>query len=112
MRQEHYLDAFQHYFKKDIKAWFSPLRIIYSHSLLHNIIYNRTGVNAHLLSHRKYLSNLRFAFNRMRLFYFTEKPTTTLRHGSKTMKKPCFSEKTYLLKHLSKRKKMEKTYTR
>ena len=29
----------------------------------------------------------RFDFNRMRLFYFKDKPTTPLCHGSKTMKK-------------------------
>ena len=37
--------------KGDIKAWFSSVRLIYSHSLLHNIISYRTGVNAHFLSH-------------------------------------------------------------
>ena len=29
----------------------------------------------------------RFVFNRMKLFYFKEKPTTPLRHGGKTTKK-------------------------
>ena len=33
------------------KPWFSPVRLIYSHSLLHNIISNDKGVNAHFLSH-------------------------------------------------------------
>ena len=33
------------------KAWFSPVRLIYSHSLLHNIISNGTNVNAHFLLH-------------------------------------------------------------
>ena len=50
MYQEHSLEVFQHYFKKDTKAWFSSVRLIYSHSLLH-IISNRTGMNAHFLSY-------------------------------------------------------------
>ena len=31
------------------EAWFSPVRLIYSHSLLHHIIFNRTVVNAQSL---------------------------------------------------------------
>ena len=45
MYQQHSLEVFQRYFKKDTKAWFSPVRLIYSHSLLHNIISNRTPVH-------------------------------------------------------------------
>ena len=33
------------------------------------------------------IKSKRFAFNRIRLFYFKEKPTTPLRHGGKSMKK-------------------------
>ena len=51
MYQQHSLETFQHYCKKDTKAWFSPVRLIHSHSLLHNIIPNHTGVNARFLSH-------------------------------------------------------------
>ena len=40
MYQQHSLEVFQRYFKKDTKAWFSPIRLIYSHSLLHSIISN------------------------------------------------------------------------
>ena len=39
MNQKHSLEVFQHYFKKDTKTWFS-VRLIYSHSLLHNVNYN------------------------------------------------------------------------
>ena len=35
----------------------------------------------------------RFVFNRMRLFYFKEKPATPLRHGGKTIKKHMFQWK-------------------
>ena len=62
-----------------------------------------------------------FVFNRVRLFYFKEKPATHLRHGSKNMKKHMFWGKNLfvrrfllewkLLRHLWKRKKMRKTYT-
>ena len=51
--QQHSLEVFQRYFEKDTKAWFSPVRLNYSHSLLHNNISNRLGVNAHSLSHWK-----------------------------------------------------------
>ena len=51
MYQQHSPEVFQHYFKQNNKAWFSPVRLIYPHTLLHNIISNRTGVNAHFLSH-------------------------------------------------------------
>ena len=44
MYQQHSLEVFQHNFKKDTKAWFSQVRLIYFHSLLHNIISNRTDV--------------------------------------------------------------------
>ena len=37
----------------DAETWFSLVRLIYSHSLLHKILSNRTGANAHFLSHRK-----------------------------------------------------------
>ena len=47
MYQQYSFEVFQRYFKKDTKAWFSPVKPIYSHSLLHNIILNRTDVNAH-----------------------------------------------------------------
>ena len=50
MYQQHFLEVFQRYFRKYTKAWLSPVRLIYSHSLLHNIISNRTDVNAHFLS--------------------------------------------------------------
>ena len=63
-----------------------------------------------------------FVFNRMRLFYFKEKPTTPLRHGGKTIKKHMFHWKHLfirifllklkLLEHLWKRKEMGKTYAR
>ena len=80
---------FQRYFKKDTKAWLSPVRLIYSHSLLHNItstakvwtlIFYRTENN--LLNFCVIISEKKrkpFAFNLMRLFYFKEKPTTSLR---------------------------------
>ena len=51
MHQQHSLEVFQHYFKKDTKAWLSPATLNFSHSLLHNIISNHTGVNAQFLSH-------------------------------------------------------------
>ena len=57
----------------------------------------------------------RFAFNRIRLFYFKEKPTTPLHHGGKNIKKHMFQRKNLfirkLLKHLWKRKKMGKSHT-
>ena len=43
MYQQHSLEVFQHNFKKDTKDWFSLVRLSYSHSLLHNIISNRTA---------------------------------------------------------------------
>ena len=51
MYQQHSLEVFQRYFKKDTKAWFSPVQLIYSHSLLHNITANRIGMNTNFLSH-------------------------------------------------------------
>ena len=51
MYQQHSFEVFQSYFKKYAKAWFSPVRLIYSHSLLHNIVSNREGVNAQFLLH-------------------------------------------------------------
>ena len=82
--------SFQCYFKKDTKTWFSPVRLIYSHSLLHNIISNRTGANSFFITLKivsqtsAWLSvrikRKRFIFNCVRLFYFKEKPTTLLRH--------------------------------
>ena len=97
-QQQHSFDVFQHYFKKDTKAWFSRVRLIYSLSLLlHDIISNRTNVNAHFFITLEIISqisiwlsvriSLSLSFNRMRLFYFKEKSTTPLRHGGKTMKK-------------------------
>ena len=47
MYQPHSPEVFQRYFKKDTKAWFSPVRLIYSQLLLHNIISNHTSVSAH-----------------------------------------------------------------
>ena len=47
MYQQHSLDVFQDYLKEYTKGWFSSVRLIYSHSILHNIISNRTGVIAH-----------------------------------------------------------------
>ena len=44
MYHKHSLEVFQRYFKKDTKAWFSPVRLIYSHSLLLNIMSNRIGI--------------------------------------------------------------------
>ena len=51
MYQKHPLEVFQGYFKKYTKAWFSPVRLIYSHLLLHKIISNHEGVNTRFLSH-------------------------------------------------------------
>ena len=51
MYQQRSLKVFQRYFKKDTKAWFSQVRLIYSPTLLHNIVSNRTVVNAHFLTH-------------------------------------------------------------
>ena len=50
MYQQHSLEIFQRYFKKDTKVWFSPVKLIY---FTHNIFYNCTGVDAHFLSHWK-----------------------------------------------------------
>ena len=47
MYKQHSPHVFQRYSKEDTKVWFSAVRSLYSHSLLHNIISNRTGVNAH-----------------------------------------------------------------
>ena len=114
-----------------LKEWFSPVRLIYCHSYLHNIISNCTGVNAFFIA-LKIISQIsvwslvrikrkRFVFNRMKLFYFREKLTTPLRHGSKTIKRHMFQWNLFLriflfkwklLKHLWKRKRMGKTYTR
>ena len=41
-----------------------------------------------------------FPFNRTRLFYFKEKPTTPLRHGNKNMKKHVPVKKNVFLKKL------------
>ena len=79
MYQQHSLEIFQHYFKKDTKVWFSPVTLIYSHSVLHNINSNCTCVNAYF-----------FVFNRMRLFYSKEKLTIPFCHGGKNMKKQIF----------------------
>ena len=49
MYQQHSLEVFQYYFKKDTKAWSSPVRLIYSDSFLHNISSNLPDVNAHFL---------------------------------------------------------------
>ena len=125
MYQQHSLDIFQRYIKNDTKTWFSPVRLIYSHSLIQNFISNRTGVNETAL---KIISQMyvwllvrikrkRFVFNRKRLFYF-----------KKTRQLPCVMEvrlrrntfqwknlfirtfllKWKLLKHFWKRKKMGK----
>ena len=119
MYQQHSLEVFQRYFKKDTKTWFS-IRLIYSHSLLHNIKYYP---KSHRCEHSFFIAltiisqtsvwlsvrikRKRLVFNRMILFYFKEKPTTPLCHGGKTMKKHMFQ-----WKNLWKRKKMGKTYTR
>ena len=47
MYQKHSLEAFQHYFKKDSKTWFL-VRLIYSHSLLHNIKYYLHNIKYYL----------------------------------------------------------------
>ena len=131
MYQQHSLEVSQGYFKKDTKAWFSPVWLICSHSLLRNIISNRTGVNSFfialiIISQISVWISMRiqrkcFVFNRVRLFYFKEKTATPLRHGSKTIKKHLlqwnvfiriFLFKWKLLKHLRKRKKMGKIFTR
>ena len=57
MYRQYSLEIFQHYVKKDTKAWFSPVRLVYSHSLLHNIISNRTGANALFFHTENNLSN-------------------------------------------------------
>ena len=51
MYQQHPFEVFQHYFKKDAKVWFLSVRLIYSHSLLPNIISNRTDLNTYFLLH-------------------------------------------------------------
>ena len=43
MYQQPSFEVFQRYFKKDTKAWLSPVKLIYSHSFLHNIVSNRSG---------------------------------------------------------------------
>ena len=48
MYQKHSFEVFQRYFKKDTKVWFPTVKLIYCHSLLHNIISNQTGGNAHV----------------------------------------------------------------
>ena len=40
-----------HGLRKFTKACFSSVRLIYSHSVLNNIISNRRGMNAHFLWH-------------------------------------------------------------
>ena len=68
------LKIFQRYFKNYTKAWFSPVRLIYSHYFLHNIISNCTGVNAHFSLHwvkRKSLFLIAWE-------YFTSKRTRQL----------------------------------
>ena len=58
MHQLKFLKVFQRSFKTYIKACFSPVRLTYSHSLLHNIISNREGVNSHFLIALKIMSQL------------------------------------------------------
>ena len=58
MYKQHSLQFIERYFKKDAKAWFSPAKLICSHSFLHNIITNRTGVNAHFFIALKKISQI------------------------------------------------------
>ena len=102
MYQQHSLEVFQLYFNRHTKAWFSPVRLIYSHSLLRKVwtlIFYRTESNLSnfyvIISEKK---RKRFVFNSMRLFYFKEKPTTPLRHGGKTMKKHMFQGKNLFIR--------------
>ena len=58
MYQQHSLKVFQRYFKKDTKAWFSQVRLIYSHILLLNTVFNCTVVNAHFFNAPKIISQI------------------------------------------------------
>ena len=93
----HSLEVFHRYFKKDTKAWFSPVRLIYSHSLIHNIISNRTSERSFFIALKIFskisvclsvrIKRKRFVFNRMKLFYFKGNLASPLRHGGKTIYK-------------------------
>ena len=74
--KQHSLKNFQRCFKKNTKAWFSPVRLICSHSFLLNNVPNRTGVDVHFYRTESNLLNFcviisenkrkRFVFNRKR----------------------------------------------
>ena len=71
MYQQHSLDVFQDYLKEYTKGWFSSVRLIYSHSILHNIISNRTGVIAHFFYHTNLLNfYVIISNNKMEMFCF------------------------------------------
>ena len=113
----------------DIQAWFSSVRLIYSHSyfqIILSLIAQIWTLNFYCIENN--LSNFcvifsenkkeTFRFNRTRLFYFREKPTIPLRYRSKNMEKHFSVKKTFVrrllesLKHLWKWKKMGETYTK
>ena len=119
------LKFFKATLRKYTKEWFSPVRLIYSHFYSHR---ERSIFIALKIIHQisvwlsVRIKRERFSFNPMRLSYFKGKPTTPLRHVGKTIKKHMFQWKNLfirifllkwkLLKHLWKRKKMGKTYTK
>ena len=55
-----------------LSAWFSLARLMCSYSLLHNIISNRTGVNAHFFHTENNLSNfcVNIKENKVETFHF------------------------------------------
>ena len=102
------------------KAWFSSVRLIHSHSSLHISLIAQVWTL--IFCHTKIISQIyvwssvrikkkHFVFNRMRLFYFKEKPTTPLCHGSENMKKQMFQWKNlFVRRFLLKWKLLEHLY--